>query len=383
MVLECIVILRIKASSYESAYAIFESLNDRGLRLSQADLVKNELLKQAPTVERDDVIESWTNAKQILSDTPIVLSELLHYTCLHRHGEAKAQTLFSFVKSRLGQGLSAKQFSIELEEDASAIEELLLQRPTTWTADTLHMLDDVTKVIAIKFSYPMLLAIHRRFKTTPPEFERAVRVVMNFLFRFMKVGGGSPERLAQIASKVGGYCRNVALTPLQVLSSISTEFLSEAPDKQFTDEFTIYSEANTKQAYFTVYYLERYLLNGTMPLPHGAESNLEHIMPKTPTAADWPSALLLKTTEPGLFNNLVWRIGNLLPLPESINKSIKNKGIKHKVSGGTSNYGTSTLISPKSLQPYLTPAGEWTDVSIESRQKALADIAPKVWSLLP
>lgn len=383
MVLECLVLLRIKASSYESAYAIFESLNDRGLRLSQADLVKNELLKVAAPSDRDDVIESWTNAKQVLSDTPIILSELLHYSCLHRHGEAKAQALFSFVKARLSQGLSAKSFATDLQEDAEALEQLLVQRPATWTANTLMMLDDVTKVIAVKFSYPMLLAVHRRFKSAPQDFERSIRLLMNFLFRFMKVGGGSPEKLALIAGKIGAHCRNASFDSKQALAAMSADFLLEASDKQFTDEFAIYSEANTKQAYFTVYYLERFLLNGTMPLPHGAESNLEHIMPKTPTVVDWPAAHALKASDPGQFNNLVWRIGNLLPLPESINKSIKNKGIAHKLSGGTMNYASSSLKSPNSLKAYLTPAGEWKDSSIEHRQKDLATIAPQVWSLVP
>lgn len=383
MVLECLVLLRINASSYESAYAIFESLNDRGLRLSQADLVKNELLKVASSTDRDDVIESWTNAKQILSDTPIVMSELLHYSCLHRHGEAKAQALFSFVKSRLNQGLSAKQFADELQVDAEAIEQLLIKRPAVWSQDTLMMLDDITKVIAVKFGYPMLLAVHRKFGSAPVDFERAVRLVMNLLFRFMKVGGGSPEKLALIAGKVGVHCRDSALSADMALAAISADFLLEASDKQFLDEFAIYSEANTKQAYFTVYYLERFLLNGTMPLPHGADSNLEHIMPKTPTVLDWPTAHALKASDPGAFSNLVWRIGNLLPLPESINKSIKNKGITHKMSGGVSNYASSSLKSPNSLGPYLTASGEWRENSIEARQKYLSTLAPKVWSLVP
>jgi hypothetical protein len=380
--LECIVLLRIKATSYESAYAIFESLNDRGLKLSQADLVKNELLKVSMPSERDEVIQFWTDAKQNLSDTPVAISELVHYSCLHRFGEAKANTLFAFVKRKLAGGLSGRDFTRGLEEDTRALEQLVVQRSANWSKDTLTMLDDLTKVLAVKFSYPMLLAVHSRLQATPADFEKGVRLIMNFVFRFVKVGNGSPERLAVVAAKVGNHGRNPGLTNGQFLSEVAREFRSESADKIFSKEFEDYSEANTKQAYFTVYYIERYLLNGTIPLDHGKESNLEHIMPKDPKMVDWPSAFNLKTSDPALFANYLWRIGNLVPLPESINKSVKNKKIAHKLSGGSQNYETCNLVSPKSLESYLKQ-GAWTEESIDERQRDLAALAPKVWSLQP
>lgn len=380
--LECIVLLRIKATSYESAYAIFESLNDRGLKLSQADLVKNELLKVSAPADRDDVIQYWTDAKQNLSDTPVVVSELIHYSCLHRFGEAKAQVLFAFVKQKLASGVSAKGFAQGLEEDARALEQLVVQRSANWTKSTLSMLDDLTKVLAVKFSYPMLLAMYKRLQASPADFERGVRLLMNFVFRFVKVGRGSPERLAVVAAKVGNHGRNLGLTNDEFLQEVSREFILESPDKIFSKEFEEYSEANTKQAYFTVYYIERHLLNGTIPLDHGKESNLEHIMPKEPKISDWPIAHNLKANDAALYANYLWRIGNLLPLPESVNKSIKNKNIQYKMNGGIQNYGTCSLISPLKIGQYLKQ-GAWIEESIDDRQRELAALAPTVWSLHP
>lgn len=182
------------------------------------------------------------------------------------------------------------------------------------------------------------------------------------------------------AAKVGAHSRNAGLSIDQYLQEVSREFLLESPDKIFSKEFEEYSEANTKQAYFTVYYIERHLLNGTIPLDHGKESNLEHIMPKDPKVGDWPIAHSLKATNASLYADYLWRIGNLLPLPESVNKSIKNKNIQHKMNGGTQNYGTCNLTSPSMLGQYLKQ-GAWVEDSIDDRQRALAALAPTVWSL--
>jgi uncharacterized protein with ParB-like and HNH nuclease domain len=44
LVTEGVILLRITAMSYSNAYTIFESLNNRGIPLSQSDLIKNEVL---------------------------------------------------------------------------------------------------------------------------------------------------------------------------------------------------------------------------------------------------------------------------------------------------------------------------------------------------
>ena len=123
------------------------------------------------------------------------------------------------------------------------------------------------------------------------------------------------------------------------------------------------------------------MLRGTMPLTHGMESNLEHIMPKTPTPKEWPNVASMKHADPGAYNELIWRIGNLLPLPEDINKSIKNKSIAYKISGGTKNYSSSHLVSPNSLRKFMDASQEWDEAAIIKRQLYLATIAPEVWSV--
>jgi hypothetical protein len=133
-----------------------------------------------------------------------------------------------------------------------------------------------------------------------------------------------------------------------------------------------------------VYYLEKIQLVGALPLPHGVSQNLEHIMPKTPTAAYWPKAFLGRSNDNEEFKDYLWRLGNLLPLPASINMSLKNKSINEKISNATGKDYTSgghSLQSPLMIPTFLEN-GEWSYGSIERRQEYLATkFASKAWPL--
>jgi hypothetical protein len=82
------------------------------------------------------------------------------------------------------------------------------------------------------------------------------------------------------------------------------------------------------------------------------------------------------------YRNLIWRIGNLLPLPRDINSSIKNKGIHEKISNTAGkDYMSTTLKSPREVRDFLVD-NCWNERSIEKRQNDLAEnYAVKAWPL--
>ncbi len=381
LVTECVIVLRITAHSHSNAYAIFESLNNRGVRLSQADLIKNELLKVSPPNELDEIIENWGDARQNVDSTEVIsLPEFLHFSYLSRHGKVKANDLFESVRSLLSRGGSvALSYSKDLLKDSEALEALTSNFSSGWTNSTLHMLKDIMNVLGVKLCYPFLLSAYRAHSGNASEFESHVRLVMNFSFRYLKVMDGGIESLSSAISEAAALVNKG-----RPLLDVALPFKSLAPDSLFQDRFATASFPNTKLAYFTVYYIEKVLMHGSLPVDHGKEQNLEHIMPRTPTPAHWPSALLEKNANPELFKDYLWRVGNLLPLPEAINKSIKNKKIGYKISNGTGNEYSSaslTLISPKTIHSYLD-GGEWTYKSISDRQRDLAkDHATAAWPL--
>ena len=57
-------IVRITAPSEKDAFRLFETLNDRGLDLSAADLIKNKLFYQC-SPDIDDAMEAWAQVVQL------------------------------------------------------------------------------------------------------------------------------------------------------------------------------------------------------------------------------------------------------------------------------------------------------------------------------
>lgn len=380
LLLEGIIILRIRAMSYTNAYAIFESLNNRGIPLSQSDLIKNEILKTCNQDDLEFVAEKWQNARQIIENIEIVsMPDFVHYSYISRHGAVKANKLYDSVKSVTTTSATAKKYAEQLEEDAEALEDVTESFSANWKQETTYMLKDIKNVLNVRHCYPFLIAAYRVYGDEPTKFHELVEAVMNFAFRYMKV---MDESLENFTAAIGSACSQIQnRAPIHEIRGI---FQTHAPDELFIRKFEEASFFNTKLAYFTVYYLEKTQLGGTFPKDHGADQNLEHIMPKTPTISHWPKATQCKSENASLYREYLWRIGNVIPLTAEINKSLKNKSIDLKIKDPSSldyTSGRHDLKSPLTVAKFLEN-DEWTYESIEKRQKYLAtQLAVKAWPL--
>lgn len=378
---EGVIVLRITAMSYSNAYAIFESLNNRGIPLSQSDLIKNEILDACDSSNLEEVGEHWQNARQIIDSIEIKtlsMPDFVHYSYISRNGMEKANKLYDKIKQNISNPALAKNYAENLENDANAMYCLTEQFDAGWKTETISMLKDIKNVLNIKHCYPFLIAAYHAHTNNPSTFNSYVEVVMNFAFRYMKV---IEDPLENFTAAIGSAC--VMINQGKSLEEIKNHFRKEAPDDQFIKRFDDASFSNTKLAYFTVYYLEKVLLNGTTPNDHGVDQNLEHIMPKKPNAK-WPDATAWKKTNPDEFSEYLWKIGNLIPLPASINKSLQNKPISQKLHDSSSQdymSGKHNLKSPTTISKYLIN-NQWTKESIDKRQHELAeDYAVKAWPL--
>lgn len=392
--LELVIVLRITSNSHSTAYELFESLNARGVNLTQADLIKNELMATAGKASiRCKVIENWMMVREELGRTDyITVPDFLHYSFVGRYKSSdgtapKAAQLFSEVKRIVRSGdTSAEGFSDQLVEDVSALDELLEPKSSKCTDPTLKRLKDLRYVLDTKFAYVALIPGWLNFGTEKKKFEELTALVVNFSFRFMKVLGGDAGQLATYMHKLAHMIREG-----KDISSLRVYLRRFAPDKTFKEAFETFMVPNAKLGYFVVYWLEATRLRGTMPVEHGDAQHLEHIMPKQPAKSRWPTVAKLKDEDPETFRRHLWMIGNLIPLPGEINSSIGNLGIdvkldKRKAKGRgkkpTKDYSDCTLVSPKEVINFVVKGKGWGYESIRRRQRELASkYAVEAWPI--
>jgi hypothetical protein len=369
-----VVLLKIKATSFDSAWEIFESLNNRNVPLSQSDLVKNLILRLGTSANQQAIVSHWENARDYLQDNDqieIDLKDLLHYSALSRFSAIKAKSLYSTIKARVTSAQLATTYARDLEDDAKAFDALTNNFSAGWTHVTCEMLNDLSGTLKTKLIYPYLMAVYRRHHADPAEMEAHVRLGLNFAFRFISVGDGSIEEFA----------RHVSSAALMVNTKTSIEiaafFKAQASDTKFIEDFKRFSANNAKMGYFCCYYIEKLRLSGTTPIQHGNhKQDLEHVMPKAPKAQHWALAKAQKDADEDTFKQMLWRIGNLLPLPATNNRSIGNKDIQTKITS----YAQTHLVSPLDISIFMVGA-DWSFASIEKRQEFLANkFAVAAWS---
>lgn len=377
---EYTLVLKITPTNYSTAYQLFESLNYRGFALSQADLIKNEIIKNAKSeVDKGLVSEHWGEIKGVVqAEEPLSLQELLHYYILNRYGRIRAKEVFEAYLERLTSSDSITVMD-ELLQDSEALESLVAGDTNRWTRKTNLMLEDIRDVLKTNFTFVGLIAAYRKSGDDKKLFETLVRLLLNFSFRFVKVSNGSVSEFGDIMHQVAKM-----INENRTISDISAYLKTESNDDLFVEDFKKLSVRQTKLAYFIVYYMELYRLSGTEPLEHSDTQHLEHIMPKTPSKKEWPTANKLKTDNPDLYKQYMNRVGNLLPLPSEVNQSIKNKGIATKLdSNREHSYWSTDLKSPPEVKNFLLK-GEWTFESIDRRQIWLAEnLSAAAWSLDP
>jgi len=94
--------LQINTSSASSAYRIFESLNNRGVDLSQADLIKNKLCSLLAEGELDTFSESWNLIKNDVSAEPNGIVNYLRSYIITKYGHVTKNDLLDKYVNLIG-----------------------------------------------------------------------------------------------------------------------------------------------------------------------------------------------------------------------------------------------------------------------------------------
>lgn len=366
-------VIVVEVNDEAAAYTIFEVLNDRGLDLSVADLLKNYLFRMA----EDRIAEtqqSWTSMAsrwELSGAEEKDLRTFIRHVWSSEHGLTREKDLYDAIRKRVDSKQRAAAFTDGLNKAAPIY--LALDNPSDelWKQYSANVRESVEALQILKAIQirPLVLSILRHFEVA--EVRKALPMLVCWTVRFMitgKLGSGSLEL---------GYSDRA-----KDVSAGNTKTARQLHD---ASKGFLVSDADFEQAFATARVSQRYLARfylRVLEKQNGADGegelvvnpnedavNLEHIMPQT-RDPHWTGSV--NAEQHAAF---LKRLGNLALLDKALNAQSGNLAFADKIAA----FKVSKIALTSQIAAHLT----WTSVEIDARQKALAKLAVKAWPGVP
>lgn len=355
-----------------NAYVMFETLNDRGLKTSQADLLKNYLFGESAEKlpEAQHLWSRMTSALEPLDSDDAVITYLRHLTSA-LYGATREKEIFEKLHAKVSgrhQAIAFLESLAVFAEDYAAV--LNPTHHKKWNEYPVPVREylSVLRELRVVQIRPLLLAVAREF--APKEAAVAFRAFVSWVVRFLIAGGGGGGVLDKAYATAAKQVIDEEVTTTEEIYSALAAYIPT--DERFR---TAFETATVSQAYLARYYLR------ALEACHRSESdtpelvpvqntevlNLEHILPRSPTLEQWPSIDIEAASV------YARRLGNMALLRAQKNSIV-----------GNGSYPEKQPILAASTLTLTKMAGEcddWGVEEIKDRQATLAGLAVRTWPL--
>ncbi|AGM26300.1 hypothetical protein SSYRP_v1c07100 [Spiroplasma syrphidicola EA-1] len=316
ILLEKLNIILITINEIEDVFVLFESINDTGLKLTVADLLKNLLIRSYQKYEVDQQkLDNFASDWSIKIEEPLgtnIDKFLLHYF-ISKYGKnpqkeifpeesVSIKNLFKFYKSAINDIDNNLTDWLQDFYDAAKFYSAIINKNNIYSDEiinnfsaakkTFNLLNDF-KTLRIQQIYPFILSLKPYKFTKNTEFENTnkdLTILLNYLFRTIIIKGKSPSHVEReiyelVEKNIEGKSINLESKPFIVKESLEIA------------DFANLLWKNAFESYRLKYIQTKYCDN---IIPHGVnlDSNLEleHIFPQNPSSewkndSDWKEVI--------------------------------------------------------------------------------------------
>jgi hypothetical protein len=362
-------IILLRVPDHLNAFLMFETLNDRGLKASQADLLKNHLLSLCGARIAEGQ-QKWATMLGVLEslDRDDIVVTYLHHVLITKYGPTREREVYAKIKLAINSQSKAIQFLDELADSATDYAALFNSDHTKWNeygAETRNNISTINRDLRVDQIRPLMFSVAKYFSLK--EAKIAYRLFVFWSVRFMIAGGrgGLLDRNYSVCSQ------EISAKGIKTAKDLTAKLMDILPnDAAFKAAF---SEARISQNHLARYFLralEKQKAGEKQPEFVANDDvnaiNLEHVLPEN-VGQDWEGV------SPDIAKANYKRIGNMVLLQAGPNSTIGNAG-----------FGTKRKAYEKSsfqLTSSLGSLTKWGPDEIAQRQKALAEMAVKTWPL--
>jgi hypothetical protein len=374
-----VILLRVPSGA--NAYRMFETLNDRGLRSSQADLVKCYIFQHAGKDRYPEAQELWSQMLGTLSplqgdkeeddekeERSDITMQFLRVGLMLLDGFLRRNEIYERVQKLVKGATTALSTMNDLRSLASVFETTYSQDHEKWKKypDAAKYAIQTINDFDIKPFRPCLVAMADKFN--PKESTMGFQMLVSLGVRLLIA---SSTRSGPIEETLAAAARSIFKGDITTAKGLKKAIESIVPsDAQFQAAF---ETATSSQPWFARYYLramERMHQSKNSPwwIPNEDKESmtLEHVLPENPEG-NWPA---FTPDEVELYAR---RLGNLCLLPKGHNSNLKNADETKKFAV----YREAGL----ELTIQIGRTNGWSKEKIVERQKGLAKLALKTWPL--
>lgn len=364
-------IIIVTVSDDVNAFTIFETLNDRGLVLSQTDLIKNYLFNKSDN-RIEEAQEKWarfTGAVEAAENEEEILQYIRYYWS-SKNGLVREKELFKDIKNKIRNKNQTITFLSNLERNTDIYLALLNPNHPLWkdypTECTIFISE--LKELGLTQNRPLLLAILERF-SNKEEVRKTLKLITSWSVRNLITGVIGAGTLEKEFSNQAKLINDGKISDARGLKKSIQRLIPT--DDQFKNTFKI---ATVSKTYIARYYLrkleESYRTTRELsPSMNLEKVNLEHILPENPAnlRKDWPDF------NENIHKTYYRRLGNLTLLDKKMNSDVKSGNFSSK----KEIYNQSEIVITKKLCEFNL----WTSKEIEKRQKEFAEKAVEIWGI--
>jgi uncharacterized protein with ParB-like and HNH nuclease domain len=382
--------LYIEVGNEEDAFTIFETLNDRGLKLSASDLIKSFLLRriieQNPATDRSEIIENWEKIPAYLESYDIS-SFLRHYLLTQEEMPVQKKKIFSLLKTDVEERArqnpqSAKNKLDELINSAFHYGRLLGTESISEDSPEIQRRLGLLEMVGESYRVFLLKVLQLGY--TDDDFLLAIKSVEKIAFRWALCG----ENAQQLETKFQNYAHDLQPGNTENLKQICQNLIMDAPnDEAFSAAFTSRSSRDTRMQAYVMRSL-CYGITGSDVTTSRYEVSVEHIAPQNPlpeSAAEWSAKVAaFETVGDALtYDDYVYRWGNITILEKKLNSSVGQNVWNVKREGKP---GSETISKFKGYRAsnievtkHLLNIEDWTADQIDRRSEWIASQALIYW----
>jgi uncharacterized protein with ParB-like and HNH nuclease domain len=362
VVAEKLMFIQIIVENELRAYAVFETLNSRGVGLTVTDLLKNYLFSLVNEIDLLHIRSQWNRIVDTvgLDNFPVFLR---HYW-ISRNKLVRQEYLYKNIRAKIQNAEHLFFLLEELEKNAELYVALNNSADELWRGNKeIKKRIKELEIFQVKQCLPILLIAYDKM---PNHFDKVLKITTVISFRSTVIGGYHSGRLEEVYNRASMKIANGEITtPQQLAEEVKELYLSDTDFKNDFSTISLNTRRNKKLIRYILFELENQMSNNSYDFEeHNA--TIEHILPENPSE-EWERCF-----PKGAIENYIFRIGNYTLLEADKNREVGNKAYTDKVAV----FGNSGF---KMTQKINYP--EWTANNLDSRQLELAKIAISIWRL--